>query len=413
MNMNYRFSKLASINDEDSHIVIGAPIVSSDIKLFEPSYLKEFRILYKRGGTENITSELECALYDNMVLIDSNKDEAACLEKAIREMDMKAYGLIILPTEDCNLRCVYCYEKFNTWELSQAHYAVLENEYKRVLEQGRKTVSLSWFGGEPLLKLEDITRFSRRIKDLTTEKGAQFSCSITTNGVLLDTTTLVALYNNGVTGYQITLDGYAHDNQRIYADGTGSFDAIFNNIRSMLESDLELVLVIRVNIADTNFNFAFYDLFLPFKDDKRLAFHIKSIGRFGGDFDLPVLESGAYANRVLNRHKEHLHKLGFTLSEDTVKGLQSGACYAGRENIFVVRANGKICKCTIALDDEDNDVGYLDLEKGEMVIDWNKEDLWSYNPLSLNCHKCKKLVACCNRSCPLNKKNSKSGRCCG
>ena len=43
----------------------------------------------------------------------------------------------------------------------------------------------------------------------------------------------------------------------------------------------------------------------------------------------------------------------------TVVNAKTKICYASRANSFVIRADGRIGKCTVALDNDVNDVGYL------------------------------------------------------
>lgn len=411
--MKYRFSKLSSIAEKDNHIIIEAHAASTEIELFEEAYVDEFRALKQNGGTDQIASELECALFEQKVLIEENYDEIKFLTDEIDAFDNRSYNLILFPTEECNLRCIYCYENFNSSELTQMHYDLLFSEVEKAIERGKSEVAISWFGGEPLLKLENVLCFSGRIRDLTAVKGTEFSGSIATNGVLLDADAHKSLCEHGVTSFQITLDGFAHDNQRIFPNGSGSFDIVLGNIRGMLDSNLNFKLTLRVNITDADFDFSFYDLFLPYVGDKRLSFFIKPVSQWGKtELSLPVLKVGASSEQMLNKHKNYLKDMGFTIYGENAKGILSGGCYAAQRDMFVIRANGRIAKCTVALDDEINDIGYLDLEKGEMVIDYNSEEQWSYNPLSYNCYRCKKLATCCNRSCPLNKLRFNTDRCC-
>jgi len=54
---------------------------------------------------------------------------------------------------------------------------------------------------------------------------------------------------------------------------------------------------------------------------------------------------------------------------------EDGLCYAGMANSFVVRWNGDLQKCTVALDSDFNTVGRL-REDGRMEIDQAKAQAW-------------------------------------
>jgi uncharacterized protein len=50
-------------------------------------------------------------------------------------------------------------------------------------------------------------------------------------------------------------------------------------------------------------------------------------------------------------------------------------CYAARPNSLMVRADGRIGKCTVVLDDPRNDIGFL-VDDGTMNIDHEKLRVW-------------------------------------
>src|ERR1044071_7965793 len=58
--------------------------------------------------------------------------------------------LILLPTEQCNFRCMYCYEDFSGGRMSPG----VSEGVKRLIDRrldGLRSLTVSWFGGEPLL----------------------------------------------------------------------------------------------------------------------------------------------------------------------------------------------------------------------------------------------------------------------
>ena len=89
-----------------------------------------------------------------------------------------------MPTEKCNFRCTYCYEKFEKGRMSDE----LITGVKRFLEfeiDRLPFYSLGWFGGEPLLQpriIHSVTKHFHRIQETS---GSQGSVAITTNGSLL------------------------------------------------------------------------------------------------------------------------------------------------------------------------------------------------------------------------------------
>jgi len=412
--MKYRFSKLATVVETDKCILIASHATSAKIELYEPSLIEEFHTIIVNNGSDCISSELECTLFAKNVLICKEENELAYLENAIEEVERAFFGLVIIPIEDCNLRCIYCNNKFSSCELTPAHYDLLLKEVARALNQGKREIQVTWFGGEALLMYDRIVSFSKRARQLTLESEANFSGVIKTNGVLLDIDTHTSLCDNGITTYYITLDGFTHDSQRVFTDATSSFDVMLEHILCLLESALEFKLIIVVTVTEKDFDMSFYDLFLPYRDDHRLSFLIKTVGQCGeNSFEPLYINADAEIYHTMHYHKDHLKGLGYTIYGDGVSGILGGGCYASYRDSYLIRANGRIGKCAIALDEEINDIGYLDLGKGVMVIDWDKQEKWSYNPLSYDCRNCNNIAVCCNRSCLLKKwSNRDADRCC-
>jgi uncharacterized protein len=53
----------------------------------------------------------------------------------------------------------------------------------------------------------------------------------------------------------------------------------------------------------------------------------------------------------------------------------AGVCYAAQPNAFVVRSNGRLAKCTVALADKRNDIGSLTSD-GRMKLDKGRLSPW-------------------------------------
>jgi len=59
-------------------------------------------------------------------------------------------NLTILPTEQCNFRCFYCYESFKLGKMSkETSDSILKLVQKRA--STLKILTIGWFGGEPLM----------------------------------------------------------------------------------------------------------------------------------------------------------------------------------------------------------------------------------------------------------------------
>ena len=69
------------------------------------------------------------------------------------------------------------------------------------------------------------------------------------------------------------------------------------------------------------------------------------------------------------------------------------------KNGFIIRASGKVEKCTVALDKPQNEVGYLDIN-GNLNVYCEKNKEWSERALHNKCYSCNKVFSCLNKMCP-------------
>jgi uncharacterized protein len=138
---------------------------------------------------------------------------------------------------DCNLACGYCYEedfRGNIYMSEATAQLLVDTLVGERISRGMD-VSLSFYGGEPLLSLELIRRISEPLQEAARQHQVSYSFSLVTNGTLLNRETAERLLPLGLKGAKFTLDGprEVHDGQRPYASGAGSYDAILENIAAV------------------------------------------------------------------------------------------------------------------------------------------------------------------------------------
>lgn len=168
-------------------------------------------------------------------------------------LDGRLLELIVLPTEKCNFRCTYCYEDFEIGRMKtgtvQALKALLG---KRAPELAN--LSLSWFGGEPLLAEQVIRELANHAYRLSEKHGFCLSGGFTTNGYLLTPDLVREFHALRHRSYQITLDGPAvqHNSTRRLANGRQTFDRIWSNLLMMRDIDLDLGVTLRLHVSPSN-----------------------------------------------------------------------------------------------------------------------------------------------------------------
>lgn len=206
-------------------------------------------------------------------IYDSEDDEKALIEEvhdifrnALPAGNPSRQYQIIL-TYDCNLRCIYCFQKEvrksaeMKRRLSQAQLEAIlafvdemEARNQRDIDaRGLKTriPLVSVVGGEPLA--DDPAHFDMvaAIAGFAKERG--FHYSITTNGVhlgkYLDLFSRVGLPPRDV---QVTVDGPAayHDKRRVALGGGGSFEAIARSVSAALAAGLRVSLRVNTDLMN-------------------------------------------------------------------------------------------------------------------------------------------------------------------
>ena len=159
-------------------------------------------------------------------------------------------------TERCNLRCSYCYYRETHANRSvdmsdEVMEATLGLAVKRMVEQKDCSLNITFFGGEPLLRMDFIKKTIKFAKSLIKENKAalpkdfELSFAVNTNGTLLSEET-VRLMKREKFRIVVSMDGpqKKHDLCRKRPDGSGSFKAIEPFIPDLVEMDAVVIMVV-------------------------------------------------------------------------------------------------------------------------------------------------------------------------
>ncbi len=145
-------------------------------------------------------------------------------------------------TEKCNLKCSYCtYSENFGWFKKRMNKNLSFQKAKNFLNyffslsniiDKKKNLSISFYGGEPLLNIEVIRKIVSYV-NLNKSDKTNVTYSLTTNGVLLKQDILQFLVDNNFE-ILISLDGdEQHNSYRISKSGKPVFNHIIKNIFSI------------------------------------------------------------------------------------------------------------------------------------------------------------------------------------
>ncbi len=308
-------------------------------------------------------------------------------------------NVIIMPTEQCNFRCVYCYEDFKQGVMAEHVVKSVKLLLTRRIPD-LDFLDISWFGGEPLLAKGIMLDISAHIRQLLESYKVIYNGTITTNAFLLNAETFDSLISSGITKYQISLDGdkQLHDEIRVTKGKKGTFDRIWSNLMMMRESRHEFRVILRIHYSEDTaeqLDSLISRINSDLRGDRRYYIYFKSIERLGGpnDHSLNVVQEDK-KTAVETGLRAKLRPDVQTFSLDP----SSYVCYAAQPNSIVIRSNGEIGKCTVALYDQRNRVGVL-LDDGTVKLDRDKLLPWlkgleTLEPEALSCPMSRiKLVA--------------------
>lgn len=301
-----------------------------------------------------------------------NVGKQSVAEHALKTLSPKYLELILFPTEKCNFRCTYCYEDFKLGRMSSD---VIENIKSLISERLPLLthLKLSWFGGEPLLAydiVQDLTEYAHR---LCVSQGKTFFADMTTNGFLLDKDRLGWLVDHDVSTFQISLDGLGddHNKTRKLGNGRGTFDRIWSHLEQASRTDIPFKFILRLHITRQNIHAVEQvhgEINRKFGNDRRFSVFLKAIEDLGGGEEARGAVPDPEGVRSLQQRFDALASHSVLLDETYI-------CYAARPNSFVIRSDGAVGKCTVALKSKTNDLGRLEAG-GKLNIDVAKLRRW-------------------------------------
>ena len=238
-------------------------------RCFESSRNKYF---YDLGTGKVFQIEEEVKKILQLILCGDWKEAELCSENAIQEVynaileeeilqapELKAYigaqvydlssklnnnraQITLELTEKCNMRCKYCiyhdgnggYREFGSNDMTfEIAKLAIDDLMKNSADE--KSVFISFYGGEPLLKFELIKRCVNYCEKI---KNKNISYAITTNGTLIneEVATFFAELGDRIH-ITVSLDGpkYMNDKYRVYANDKGTFDDVVRGIKLLVK----------------------------------------------------------------------------------------------------------------------------------------------------------------------------------
>lgn len=162
-------------------------------------------------------------------------------ESVKEQIESNLQQITLEVTQKCNLRCKYCIysddnETFRAFDTHDMTWDIAKKAIDYGMSHSGKKLSVTFYGGEPLLRLELIKKCVEYSKMVAGSKT--ISHSMTTNLTLMTKET--AEYLASVDRFTVvcSLDGpkEIHDENRLTIDGQGSFDRAIQGLRYLVDA---------------------------------------------------------------------------------------------------------------------------------------------------------------------------------
>jgi uncharacterized protein len=276
-------------------------------------------------------------------------------------------------TNQCNLRCKYCYvseecDKERSHEMSEE---VIEKALVFTLKNfpNVELLRLSLWGGEPMLFREKFLFVVEKAKEIFKNKKISFSFS--TNGTIMDEEMIDFLIKNQFS-LQVSLDGFENDQNflRPTFQGKGTYKTVMENLSYWKKKNIKMP-AIRSTI--TPYNLDLTNLYLFFKKNGFEKTKFCLCTSLENDLaikeehlpilfqNLEILAEQYLQDLIDQKNEEAFH---FVLFEKYLKILHVGKkqlsyCAAGRY-LFTVSPDGDLYFCHRFVGNKEYKIGDLD-----------------------------------------------------
>jgi len=339
-----------------------ASLIELEDELYNDLVNNNFANIAKKTLSELV--ELSIIVYDDNILINKLKFE---IYKS--RYDRENLHLTITPTYFCNFNCSYCYED-NRPKIFMSENTI-QNLISFVKEKKVSNLTVTWYGGEPLLAFDKIVKLTTELKKIV----KTFSAHIVTNGYLLTPDKIKLLKDLNIEEIQITLDGppEIHNIKRPLQSGKETFNKIINNTKSVLkETNINVVIRVNIDKKNSDYYYSFQKYLLNEFNSEKLFIYPAMIHNFEDNKSCLVttgclLDKNEYSKFLIEQFNKNKNiNLNYFPSPPDIE------CMAKHINAFLIGADGDIYKCWLDIGNKNKRIGNI-----------NDATIKNYNVLSM------------------------------
>lgn len=319
-------------------------------------------------------------------------------------------SLTILPSLNCNYKCIYCYQSPEKSVMNDATKTEIIDFVLKCADRIRR-LNVTWFGGEPLLYFEIVKELSVRMIYICEKKHINYAASIITNGSLINENMAGHMKKLKINEAQITIDGVGkvNNDRRVCKNKkTDSFKKSVNAVNILQNAGIDAI--VRVNIDKRNEKNI--EALIDYFELNEMTDVLFSFARVEGFTKACEDKCGCYLSDsefsfVENRLNTYcINKQIFSSPDIYFPELLRNYCGADQIGSFTIGPKGELYKCWCDIGDESRSIGNIkSFEPEHDLKGIEHEYISSANNKMMKCKSCK-LAPLCMGGCPRNKKKN-------
>lgn len=395
----------------DGFYSIANPYIKNGLKVINCRQKKTLDLFAKGESIARVTElskeSIEDVVYFYRLLLDKQYvSDVPVFKEPCWKKTTDTLNLWVQTTNDCNLRCSYCYihtlgqhDFFSSDRLDVFEQSLLTT----VKNNNLKLVQLRLAGGEPLLRYSLWEPFFPKLRRKLSDLGCKLNLAFLSNGVAINDRIMDFMKENAI-GIGISIDGLGkyQDATRHFLNGNGSFSIVSKNIEKLVSRGFRpsLMTVITDKNIDGLTDFTHY--VIDSKLHTRYSFvsgenlninkMIAALKECYSIFEMAI-ENGYSFTRLHQLCDLKIDNPWFQTCSD---GYNGGAIYTDGGVYFCQRHFGAISPLGSIYEDSD------------LLSIIRRKDY--YSDVSKDCIKCK-FHYICTSGCPIERVNGKDPHC--
>lgn len=281
------------------------------------------------------------------------KHQKVSVEQIQNHVDVYPPTLSINLSDNCMLRCIYCYMSSTCNEVSKTMsydeaIIIIDAFISYALNVRKmKTLKFSFFGGaEPTYDFNSFKRIIEYIKAKSTELNFKYLFGMTTNGYYKEEVMNYIIQNFTKITFSIDGPDFIQNIHRPAMNGKTSFDTVFANAKKLYNSKLKFAFRVTVSkLTLTHWKEVLEFFATEFEGSEVYFAPLLPIGR-GNDDDIKEILPKSWQNAAIDMYDTYKHRLNMHFPNVVVPDkIKLHYCGAATAKMWLVSNDGTVSTC--------------------------------------------------------------------